>query len=88
MENIDYQTKIFEKEKEFESLCKRCGACCGAFDGDPCIHLVKEKSGTYYCNIYENRLGPQLTVKGNIFTCIPIREVKKDGYLKPNCSYR
>lgn len=74
--------------KDYESLCRRCGACCGLADGDPCIHLSKDKVGRYFCDIYERRLGEQETVSGKKFNCIDIREIKSKFDLpQPDCGY-
>jgi len=63
-----------EKEKDWESICLRCGACCGAYD-DPCEHLKKDNQGLYYCDIYANRLGKRKTVSGDVFWCVPVKEI-------------
>jgi uncharacterized cysteine cluster protein YcgN (CxxCxxCC family) len=63
-----------KKEEEWENLCIRCGACCGAYQ-DPCKHLKKDSAGRYYCEVYENRFGPRETVNGEKFWCVPIKEV-------------
>ncbi len=63
-----------EKDQQWESLCIRCGGCCGAYD-DPCTHLKKDKDDKYYCDIYENRFGPQVTVSGERFNCVWVREI-------------
>lgn len=62
------------KDQEWESLCIRCGACCGAYD-DPCVHLKGSGPGHYYCDIYERRLGERTTVGGEKFECVPVREI-------------
>lgn len=62
------------KEDEWESLCLRCGACCGAYD-DPCTHLKKDGDGLYYCDIYEHRFGPRVTKGGEEFKCVHIRQL-------------
>jgi uncharacterized cysteine cluster protein YcgN (CxxCxxCC family) len=87
MESKPYHEKLKEEERAFENICKRCGACCGAFD-DPCANLMKLDNGTYTCRDYKNRLGPQITVSGNMFTCVSIREHIKAGSLRPCCAYR
>jgi len=77
------QTKRVKKyfanftKQEFEDICGRCGACCGAYDNDPCIHLKKGEDCKYYCDIYEHRFGFHETVNGNRIKCIPI--IKKLG---------
>ena len=82
---IDYQNEQFEK---FEALCKRCGKCCGAEDEDPCARLVKDsQQGNYFCNVYQSRLGPQNTVSGNPFTCIPIQAHIQNRTLREGCAY-
>lgn len=74
---------------DFEALCLRCGECCGAFDGDPCRNLqFDESSGRYYCRDYENRLGPQKTISGHTFDCVPIIQNLKRGCYHEKCAYR
>jgi len=63
-----------EKEHQWESLCIRCGACCGAYD-DPCVHLKKDKDGDFYCSIYDNRFGTRKAVSGEEFDCVPIKDI-------------
>ncbi len=74
-------------EKLHESRCLRCGKCCGVHN-DPCVHLKLNEGGEYYCEVYSNRFGWHTTVSGKRFRCIPIVEVKRDGYLPPGCGYR
>jgi len=73
---------IFQKEQElrWESLCARCGACCGALDGDPCEHLAEEAPGRFFCRIYENRFGLRTTRSGRLFRCLPIRYILHDAW--------
>ncbi len=87
MDSKRYTEYTEEKEKEFESVCKRCGSCCGAND-DPCQNLVKLGDGTFLCKAYDTRLGPQKTVSGNEFRCIPISYLIAGNALRPNCEYR
>ena len=87
-ENIRYENYHALALERFESACRRCGECCGSLDGDPCVNLGKNSDGTCYCKDYENRLGPQRTRSGKIFECVPIRQIMKEGHLRPNCSYR
>ncbi|RKY42590.1 MAG: hypothetical protein DRP85_02330 [Candidatus Makaraimicrobium thalassicum] len=82
-----YEKYRLKKEEEFESICKRCGECCGALD-DPCRNLVRLDDGAYFCRDYANRFGPQMTVSGNTFTCVPIREHISKSTLRQNCAYR
>ncbi|MFA7677134.1 MAG: hypothetical protein WCY34_03075 [Candidatus Omnitrophota bacterium] len=81
-----YQAFLQEKEKEWESLCRRCGACCGAYD-DPCVHLKKNGDKTYYCEIYPDRLGLRKTVSGEEFRCVPVKRIIrtywKNGHICP-----
>jgi hypothetical protein len=86
MESTRYTLHTALKEREFEDLCKRCGACCGAQD-DPCSNLV-EQDGTYFCRAYTGRLGPQRTVSGKEFNCVPIRTHIAQGSLRAGCAYR
>jgi uncharacterized cysteine cluster protein YcgN (CxxCxxCC family) len=87
MDSNRYSEYASGKEEEFESICKRCGECCGSLD-DPCRNLAKMDNGTYFCKDYSNRLGPQKTVSGKYFNCIPIREYISRDTLRPNCAYR
>ncbi|MFC1621297.1 hypothetical protein ACFL2G_03225 [Candidatus Omnitrophota bacterium] len=64
-----------QKYQAYEALCKRCGACCGILDGDPCEHLKKGLDGKYFCDTYNNRFGMQKTVKGEPVLCVPIRNM-------------
>lgn len=68
-----YQNWLSSKERETESLCLNCGACCGAFE-DPCEHLVMTLEGKSHCRVYATRFGPQRTVSGKEFNCILIRQ--------------
>ncbi len=84
----DYVEYLKKKEEEFESLCNRCGQCCGAYDGDPCAKLVyNKKNGKYYCSDYSGRLGLQVTVSGKEFTCVPILDNIRAGGIYPGCPY-
>ncbi len=81
-----YTKKQDEWRAEFEALCKRCGKCCG-IEQDPCSNLVISPDGRYTCKIYEDRLGPQKTVSGKAFTCVPINEVINKGMPHSSCGY-
>ncbi len=63
-----------QKEKAWEDICIRCGACCGAYE-DPCVHLRRDEQGLFFCEIYENRLGLRKTVGGKTFQCVDIKEI-------------
>ncbi len=79
-----YQQWQKDRHEEWEAKCGRCGACCGAFDGDPCVHL--QKDGThYYCDVYENRFGPQKTVSGRDINCVHIRSVLHTSWPGDEC---
>jgi hypothetical protein len=83
----DYSNQLEEKHREHENICVSCGECCGSLD-DPCHNLEKKSDGTYSCKDYENRLGPQITVGGNKFTCVEIREHIAHQSLRNSCTYR
>lgn len=82
-----YAEKERAREAAHEALCKCCGRCCGAEMSDPCSRLVKQPDGRYLCSAYANRLGPQTTVSGKIFTCVTIRDVHKHDIHYPGCGY-
>lgn len=79
-----------QKDEQWESLCRRCGGCCGSFD-DPCKHLKKDSNGLCFCEIYPNRLGTRETVAGEKFNCVNIREIIntswKNDWLCPYKNY-
>ena len=84
-----YEKYFISKNEAFESLCKRCGVCCGSKDGDPCINLkFFQKTGKYHCNSYNNRLGEHKTISGASFKCVPIKILIEKNLLPPNCAYR
>lgn len=88
MDRTAYQAYQRKKLEECESMCARCGECCGALDGDPCANLTKDAGGaTYRCAAYENRLGPQRTVSGKVFNCITIEKLREHDFLRPGCPY-
>lgn len=89
MNELTRLDKYFQwKDKEWESLCLRCGGCCGAFD-DPCKYLRRDIKGKFYCEIYPYRLGERETIRGEKFKCVPIREIVftswRNDYL---CAYK
>ena len=87
MDDDRYDSIENGKLREDEAKCRQCGLCCGAFGHDPCFNLVESGKGRYSCAVYENRLGPQKTVSGNIFTCVTIRDVQKFDISYPGCGY-
>lgn len=82
------QDYLEKKESQWESLCIRCGGCCGAYD-DPCIFLKKSKKDGFYCSIYNNRFGSRKALSGEEFDCVPVKEILcthwKNDHL---CSYK
>jgi hypothetical protein len=70
----EYSSYFKNKEEQWESLCIRCGGCCGAFD-DPCKHLKKDQQGKYCCEIYTQRFGLRESASGERFNCVPIKEI-------------
>ena len=89
MDKSEYELSQEKKLAEYESLCKRCGGCCGVNEGDPCEELVAEPDGVHYrCRIYETRLGPRKTVSGKKFTCVPLRDILGKSWAgHPECAY-
>ncbi|MDD5438848.1 MAG: hypothetical protein PHS37_01520 [Candidatus Omnitrophica bacterium] len=79
--------KLKKGYQDFENLCRRCGSCCGAHDGDPCANLVRDGEDRYLCRVYDRRFGIQKTMSGKVFTCIDIRELIKEKQLRPECGY-
>lgn len=86
MNSVYYQEYLKKQAVKNDSMCRRCGVCCGA-GNDPCINLVRDKGELYRCLIYDNRLGPQRTVSGSFFTCVPIRDNIRSGFSRPGCGY-
>ncbi len=87
MDNVLYLQKQKYKQEAYEAMCTRCGTCCGALNGDPCVNLAADSNNKYYCKIYENRLGKQKTLSGKEFHCIPIRLLRGSGTKFANCPY-
>jgi hypothetical protein len=61
--------------REREDSCRRCGACCGLVEGDPCEQLGLDSQGLAFCHIYENRFGVRHSRSGRKFLCVPIRDI-------------
>jgi len=74
-EEQDYEVWLRYRQECWEARCGRCGACCGAFDGDACEHLRKDEFQKYDCAIYENRFGKHRTLHGHEIHCVPIRQI-------------
>jgi uncharacterized cysteine cluster protein YcgN (CxxCxxCC family) len=78
-----------KQEKEFESLCRRCGACChvkvGLSDGNYIVHpyvVCKYLTHDNLCSVYDKRF---IAVESKCFT----REemIRKDYILIDGCPY-
>jgi hypothetical protein len=83
------QSYFISQENKQEDICRRCGACCGAYDGDPCVHLKMDKQGKFYCGIYEKRLGKRKTVSGEVFECVSIWDIIRDSWPGDyRCAYK
>lgn len=87
MDEQRYETRQGQAEQDYEALCVNCGRCCGALEADPCAQLCRRQDGRYYCRVYPDRLGPQKTVSGKSFECVPIRALRKYGRMYPGCAY-
>ena len=84
-----YEDHLKNVQISYEALCKRCGACCGKFEDDPCVQLKKDEAGSYFCATYENRLGLQKTVSGREFNCVPVRKVLFESWSGSwQCAYK
>ncbi|MCK9594994.1 MAG: hypothetical protein PHH68_03365 [Candidatus Omnitrophica bacterium] len=84
----DYEKYMITREKDWEALCLRCGACCGAFE-DPCEHLLKGADGKFYCGTYESRLGEHKSRAGHPFNCVPIRDIVHKHWKNDHqCAYK
>lgn len=88
-EEREYQRLQEKLERQWEALCRRCGACCGAAEGDPCEHLVKLDNGEYSCTIYTDRFSLHQTVSGRTFHCVPIRNILHQSWIgNSHCAYK
>lgn len=87
VDDLRYEKYTTDEEQKFESICKRCGECCGKMD-DPCENLKKRDVDESFCAIYPDRFGQRKTVSGNTFRCVSIRDHITQQTLRPNCSYR
>jgi len=70
----DYLKCLESKHYYWENLCLRCGGCCGAYD-DPCQHLQLKGNKEYCCDIYDKRFGTQVTVTGEEFDCVYVKQI-------------
>ena len=87
VENEQYQNILEAQDAAHEAICRRCGECCGAFGSDPCAQLLPTADDHFVCSAYADRLGPQRTRSGAIFTCVTIRDVHQHGVYYNNCAY-
>ena len=86
MNRTAYESHLKETFIKYDSICRRCGKCCGT-DNDPCVNLTLEENGKYKCLVYENRLGPQKTISKKFFTCVPIKDNIRTGFSNLTCAY-
>lgn len=86
MDIAAYEKYLKEEFIKYDSLCRRCGKCCG-IDNDPCANLIIDEEGRCACRAYDVRLGPQKTASGKDFTCVPIKENIRRGFCNPDCAY-
>ena len=85
-EGYDLILKKFRDD--YEARCLRCGSCCGAYDSDPCVHLLTGSDGKYCCDIYEHRFGLRRTRSGKSFKCVPIRDIIFESWSRSwKCPY-
>ncbi len=84
-----YDKYLERKAAEYETLCRHCGACCGVFENDPCVKLVSNADGRYFCSDYKNRIGLQKTVNGNVFKCVSFRQIRDGSWAGSwRCGYK
>ena len=86
MDTQRYVERTKEEQESYEAKCRRCGRCCGV-EKDPCLNLMQQADGKYFCKDYENRLRPQKTVGGTEFTCVEIRRHTAKNYIIEDCPY-
>ncbi|MBF0532168.1 MAG: hypothetical protein HQL23_03620 [Candidatus Omnitrophica bacterium] len=70
-----YQIYQVRQSAVWEEQCRRCGACCGSVEGDPCECLIAGNDGRYQCAVYANRFGLHRTKSGIEINCVPLREI-------------
>ena len=79
------------QEKEFESLCRRCGACChvkvGLSDGNYIVHpyvVCKYLTRNNLCSVYDKRF---ITIESKIICFTRQEMISKDHILVEGCPY-
>ena len=73
----------------WEAACRRCGACCGLAEGDPCEELGVDPQGRTFCRIYKNRFAGHRTRAGREFQCVPIRNILHTSWVGcSQCAYK
>lgn len=83
-----YQEYFEQSQRRWEAMCRRCGGCCGAYD-DPCRHLRKDAEGLFYCTIYSQRLGERISIKGEKFDCVPVKDILHTHWKNDHlCAYK
>jgi len=89
LDDTSYEAYLRMSSEAYEQRCRRCGACCGAFESDPCSRLKKSDDGHYLCSDYENRAGMQKTISGRVFMCVPVRKILFESWSGSwNCAYK
>lgn len=84
-----YEAFLEKSAREYEERCLRCGACCGVYEQDPCVKLVREEDGRYRCSDYQNRFGEQKTIRGNTFNCVTLRRILSGSWAGSwRCGYK
>ncbi len=83
-----YETYFSEHQRQWEDMCRRCGGCCGAYE-DPCQHLKRDGRGAFYCEIYATRFGERLSLKGEKFDCVPVKQILRNHWKNDHlCVYK
>lgn len=85
IDKIGYACRLYVNGQDYESICKRCGRCCGSMD-DPCEDLITS-AGRYLCIDYQNRFGLHRSINGTQFYCMEIKNLIKNGTAPLSCAY-